>query len=85
MDSEGRIKPTIVSSLKTKHGDQRWAELGEGGRLWQFGGAAVLDVPSTHIMAVALPKVPKVTRYTVPTSTHFEKVHWTGQCCAPAR
>jgi putative NADH-flavin reductase len=34
--------------------------LGEGGRLWQFGGAAVLDVPSTHIMAVDLPKVPGV-------------------------
>ena len=27
MDSEGRIKPTIISSLKTLHGDQRWAEL----------------------------------------------------------
>ena len=27
MDSEGRIKPTIINSLKTKHGDQRWAEL----------------------------------------------------------
>jgi 2-dehydropantoate 2-reductase len=27
MDSEGRIKPTIISSLKTKHGDQRWADL----------------------------------------------------------
>ena len=26
-DSEGRIKPTIISSLKTLHGDQRWAEL----------------------------------------------------------
>ena len=65
--------------------DSAIISLGEGGRLWQFGGAAVLDVPSTHIMAVALPKVPKVTRYTVPTSTHFEKVHWTGQCCAPAR
>jgi hypothetical protein len=60
MDSEGRIKPTIVSSLKTKHGDQRWAELGEGGRLWQFGGAAILNVPGTHIMAIDLPKVPKV-------------------------
>jgi putative NADH-flavin reductase len=34
--------------------------LGEGGRLWQFAGAAVLDVPGTHIMAVDLPKVPKV-------------------------
>ena len=27
MDSEGRIKPTIISSLKILHGDQRWAEL----------------------------------------------------------
>jgi 2-dehydropantoate 2-reductase len=26
-DSEGRIKPTIISSLKTLHGDQRWADL----------------------------------------------------------
>jgi putative NADH-flavin reductase len=34
--------------------------LGEGGRLWQFGSASVLDVPGTHIMAVDLPKVPKV-------------------------
>jgi hypothetical protein len=34
--------------------------LGEDGRLWQFGGAAVLDVPGTHMMAVDLPKVPKV-------------------------
>jgi putative NADH-flavin reductase len=34
--------------------------LGEGGRLWQFGSAAVLDVPGTHMMAVDLPKVPKV-------------------------
>ena len=34
--------------------------LGEGGRLWQFGSAAVLDVPGTHMMAVDLPMVPKV-------------------------
>ena len=27
MDSEGRIKPTIINSLKTKHGDQRSAKL----------------------------------------------------------
>jgi 2-dehydropantoate 2-reductase len=30
MDSEGRLKPTISSSTKTKHGDQRWAELFSG-------------------------------------------------------
>jgi len=40
--------------------DSAIASLGEGGRLWQFGGAAVLDVPGTHMMAVDLPKVPKV-------------------------
>ncbi|HEX8797881.1 MAG TPA: hypothetical protein VF772_04670 [Terriglobales bacterium] len=33
---------------------------GEGGRLWQFGGAAVLNVPGTHLMVVELPKVPRV-------------------------
>src|SRR5215469_12577742 len=26
-DGEGRIKPTSINRLKTKHGDQRWAEL----------------------------------------------------------
>ena len=31
--------------------DSAIASLGEGGRLWQFGGAAVLDVPGTHLMA----------------------------------
>ena len=41
--------------------DSTIMSLGEGGRLWQFGGAAVLNVPGTHIiMAVDLPKVPKV-------------------------
>jgi uncharacterized protein len=40
--------------------DSTMMSLGEGGRLWQFGGAAVLDVPGTHIMGVDLPKVPKV-------------------------
>lgn len=40
--------------------DAAIASLGEGGRLWQFGGAAVLDVPGTHLMAVDLPRVPKV-------------------------
>src|SRR5262249_46600928 len=40
--------------------DSTVISLGEGGRLWQFGGAAVLNVPGTHIMAVDLPKVPKV-------------------------
>jgi putative NADH-flavin reductase len=40
--------------------DATITSLGEGGRLWLFGGAALLDVPGTHIMGVDLPKVPKV-------------------------
>jgi uncharacterized protein len=34
--------------------------LGSGGRLWQFGGAAVLDIPGTDIKGIDLPMVPKV-------------------------
>ena len=40
--------------------DSTVASLGEGGRFWLFGGAAVLDVPGAHMMGVDLPKVPKV-------------------------
>ena len=40
--------------------DQTMNSLGAAGRLWQFGGAAVLDIPGTNIMAVDLPMVPKV-------------------------
>ena len=38
--------------------DSTIISLGEGGRLWQLGGAAVLNVPGTHNMAVDLPRVP---------------------------
>ena len=40
--------------------DSAVASLGEGGRFWLFGGAAILDVPGAHMMGVDLPKVPKV-------------------------
>jgi putative NADH-flavin reductase len=40
--------------------DQTMNSLGVAGRLWQFGGAAVLDIPGTIIMAVDLPMVPSV-------------------------
>jgi putative NADH-flavin reductase len=40
--------------------DSAAMSLGKGGRLWQFGSAAVLIVPGTHLMAVDLPMVPKV-------------------------
>lgn len=34
--------------------------LGAGSRLWQFGGAAVLDIPGTDLKGVDLPMVPRV-------------------------
>ena len=40
--------------------DATTASLGEGGRLWAFGGAALLTVPGTRLMAVDLPRVPRV-------------------------
>ena len=40
--------------------DQTTNSLGAAGRLWQFGGAAALDIPGMDIMAVDLPMVPKV-------------------------
>jgi len=40
--------------------DSTIISLGEDGRLWQFGGAAVLNVPGTRIMAVDVPKVANV-------------------------
>jgi putative NADH-flavin reductase len=39
---------------------QASAGLGAGGRFWQFGGAAVLDVPDTDLKGVDLPMVPAI-------------------------
>ena len=47
----GLVRAVIEQSTHT---------LGAGGRIWQFGGAAVLDIPGTNLMAVDLPMVPKV-------------------------
>ena len=51
--------PTFTQLVRTVV-DATITSLREGGRLWTFGGAAVLNVPGTHIMGVDLPKVPKV-------------------------
>jgi uncharacterized protein len=40
--------------------DAASAALGEGGRFWQFGGAAVLDIPGAGIKGVDLPMVSRV-------------------------
>jgi putative NADH-flavin reductase len=47
-----QLVQTVINSTTTS--------LGEGGRLWQLGGAAILDVPGTQVMGVDLPRVPKV-------------------------
>src|SRR5215469_8598682 len=65
--------------------DSAIASLGEGGRLWQFGGAAVLNVPARISWPSTYRRSRRFTGHTVPTSTLFGAVHWTGQCCAPAR
>jgi putative NADH-flavin reductase len=39
---------------------QTSGSLGTGSRLWQFGGAAVLDIPGTNLKGVDLPMVPKI-------------------------
>ncbi len=59
--------------------------LGPGGRLWQFGGAAVLDVPGTTLKGVDLPLVPKVyeahrTNFETLTSSPLD---WSMLCPGP--
>jgi len=39
---------------------QTSTSLGAGARLWQFGGAVVLDIPGTNLKGVDLPMIPKV-------------------------
>jgi putative NADH-flavin reductase len=61
INAAGNVKdgPAFTQLVRTVV-DAAIASLGEGGRLWQFGGAAVLDVPGTRVMTVDLPKVPKI-------------------------
>jgi putative NADH-flavin reductase len=59
--------------------------LGEGGRFWLFGGAALLDVPGTSITTLDLPGVPKIYE---PHRANFEKVgrtalDWSMLCPGP--
>jgi putative NADH-flavin reductase len=65
--------------------DSAVASLGEGGRFWLFGGAAVLDAPGGHVMGVDLPKVPKVYEA---HRTNFDAVRrtpldWSMLCPGP--
>jgi hypothetical protein len=59
--------------------------LGAGSRLWQFGGAAVLDIPDTSIMAVDLPLVPKVyeAHRTNLNALRASSLDWSMLCPGP--
>jgi uncharacterized protein len=59
--------------------------LGTAGRLWQFGGAAVLDIPGTDIMAVDLPMGPKVyeTHRTNLNALRKSSLDWSMLCPGP--
>lgn len=51
--------PSFTRLVRTAIGAAAEA-LGADGRLWLFGGAAVLDVPGTRVMTLDLPKIPPI-------------------------
>jgi putative NADH-flavin reductase len=59
--------------------------LGAGSRLWQFGGAAVLDIPGADIMAVDLPMVPKIyeAHRTNLNALRASSLDWSMLCPGP--
>lgn len=61
------------------------AALGQEGRFWLFGGAALLDVPGTSMMTLDLPGIPKTFEA---HRTNFERVKrtsldWSMLCPGP--
>jgi putative NADH-flavin reductase len=65
--------------------DATTASLGEGGRLWVFGGAALLTVPGTRLMAVDLPGVPTVyeAHRTNLAALQRSRLDWSMLCPGP--
>lgn len=64
---------------------QTMNSLGAGGRFWQFGGAAVLDIPGTDLKGVDLPMVPKIYeahRTNLNTLTN-SSLDWSMLCPGP--
>jgi len=64
---------------------QTSTSLGAGTRFWQFGGAAVLDIPDTGLKGVDLPMVPKIyeahrTNLNTLTSSFLD---WSMLCPGP--
>jgi uncharacterized protein len=65
--------------------DATTTSLGEGGRLWVFGGAALLTVPGTRLMAVDLPRVPRVyeAHRTNLAALQRSRLDWSMLCPGP--
>ena len=65
--------------------DAASAALGEGGRFWQFGGAAVLDIPGAGMKGVDLPMVPKVyeAHRTNLIALERSRLDWSMLCPGP--
>jgi hypothetical protein len=64
---------------------QTSTSLGTGTRFWQFGGAAVLDIPGTSLKGVDLPMVPKIYeahRTNLNTLTN-SSLDWSMLCPGP--
>ena len=64
---------------------QSSTSLGAGSRIWQFGGAAVLDIPGTNLKGVDLPMVPKIYeahRTNLNTLTN-SSLDWSMLCPGP--
>ena len=59
--------------------------LGAGSRIWQFGGAAVLDIPGMDLKGVDLPMVPKVygAHRTNLTALTKSSLDWSMLCPGP--
>jgi len=72
-----QLVQTVVDSTMT--------HLGDGARLWQLGGAAVLDVPGTHMIGVDLPRVPKVyeAHRTNFNALRRSRLDWSMLCPGP--
>jgi putative NADH-flavin reductase len=65
--------------------DATAASPAEGGRLWVFGGAAMLTVPGTRPMAVDLPGVPKIyeAHRTNLAALQRSRLDWSMLCPGP--
>ncbi len=65
--------------------DATTASLGQGGRLWVFGGAALLNEPCTRLMAVDLPRVLRVyeAHRTNLAALQRSQLDWSMLCPGP--